>query len=190
MAQQDENVQNESVEQYIASLDDEQTAKDARVLAGVMRRISGEAPKLWNVGTLGFGEYHYKYDTGREGDNFILGFYPRKGTTTIYLMDGTARYGDLLSKLGKHMIKGYCIIFKRLNDINLPGLEQILQQSYDHITALAKEGPIDRILWKTEKQVLPVCFRQIQRNVDYAGRKPVGENVIQLSSYTTGQRVY
>lgn len=116
-----------------------------------MQRISGCEPALANVGTLGFDEYHYKYATGREGDGFIIGFYPQKGLVTIYLMDGTARYPTLLSKLGKHNIKDYCVIFKRLSDIDLSVLEQILQESCDHISSLAKKGPMDRILWKTEK---------------------------------------
>src|SRR5581483_6869679 len=112
---------------------DEQTVQDSRVLLKMMQRISGCKPKLWNVGTIGFDTYHYKYDSGREGDGHTLGFYPRKGKITVYLMDGTARHSKLLSKLGKHTTTGYCIYIKRLSDINLPVLEQILQQSYEYI---------------------------------------------------------
>src|SRR5215218_2270608 len=89
------------VEDYIASLDDQQTAIDSQVLIDMMRRISGHEPKLWNAGTIGFDTYHYKYDSGREGDGHTIGFYPRKGKMTIYLMDGTARYSESLAKLGK-----------------------------------------------------------------------------------------
>jgi hypothetical protein len=77
-----------SIEEYIASLD-EQTVKDAQILIEMMQRISRQAPKLWNTNTLGFDSYHYKYASGREGDGFIIGFYPRKGKITVYLMDGT-----------------------------------------------------------------------------------------------------
>ena len=87
-----------SVKNYIASLDDEQTAKDSQVLIEMMQRISGHEPKMWNVGTIGFDTYHYKYDSGREGDGHIIGFYPRKGKITVYLMDGTVRYSELLAK--------------------------------------------------------------------------------------------
>src|ERR1700756_1568518 len=91
-----------SVKDYIASLDDEQTAKDCYVLIEMMRRISGREPKLWNVGTIGFDTYHYKYDSGREGDAAPMSFYPRKDKLTVYLMDGTVRHSELLARLGKH----------------------------------------------------------------------------------------
>ncbi len=139
---------NHSAKDYTASLD-EQTAKDSQVLIELMQRISGQEPKLWNAGTIGFDTYHYKYDSGREGDGHVIGFYPRKGKITVYLMDGTARHADLLAKLGKHTTTGYCVYIKQLSDIDLPTLEQIMQQSYDYIKAQSKDGPIDRILWQT-----------------------------------------
>src|SRR5882757_421242 len=140
---------NQAVETYIASLGDEQAAKDSQVLLEMMQRISGHEPKLWNVGTLGFDTYHYKYDSGREGDGHIIGFYPRKTKITVYLMDGTARRSELLAKLGKHTTTGYCLYIKRLSDIELPVLEKILQESYEHIKSL--DGHINKILWQTEK---------------------------------------
>jgi hypothetical protein len=141
-----------SVKDYIASLGDEQLVKDSEVLLEMMQQISGSEPKLWNVGTIGFDTYHYKYDSGREGKGHVIGFYPRKGKTTIYLMDGTARHSELLAKVGKHTVTGYCFYIKKLSDINLPILEQIMKQSYDYIKALSKDGPIDRILWQTAKK--------------------------------------
>lgn len=140
----------DKVRDYLASLDDE-TLKDSKIILEIMQQISGSEPKLWNVGTIGFDEYHYKYASGREGDSLVIGFYSRKGKITIYLMDGTMRYGNLLSKLGKHTVTGYCIVFKRLGDIELPVLKQIVQKSYDNIKTLSEAGPIDRILWQTEK---------------------------------------
>ncbi len=137
----------DKVEDYVASLD-EQTAKDSHALIEMMQRISGHEPRLWNAGTIGFDTYHYKYDSGREGDGLVIGFYPRKGKITVYLMDGTARYSELLAKLGKHTTTGYCLYIKQLSDIELPILEQIMQQSYEYIQSKAKDGPIDRILWK------------------------------------------
>jgi len=138
-----------SVKDYIVSLDDEQTIKDSQVLIEMMQRISGHEPKMWNMGTIGFDTYHYKYDSGREGDSHIIGFRPRKGKTTIYLMDGTARYSELLTKLGKHTTTGYCVYFKRLSDVELPILEQIVQKSYTYIKS--QDGHIHQILWRTEK---------------------------------------
>jgi hypothetical protein len=142
---------NQSVKDYVASLDDEQTIKDSQVLLEMMQRISGHEPKLQNVGTIAFDTYHYKYDSGREGDSPIICFYPRKGKITVYLMDGTARYSELLGKLGKHTTTGYCLYIKQLSDITLPILEQIVQKSYENIKSKSQEGPIDRILWQTEK---------------------------------------
>ena len=149
----------QSVEEYLATLNDKQTAEDSQVLIDMMQRISGHEPKLYNAGTIGFGTYHctigfgtyhYKYDSGHEGDAVTICFYPRKNKITIYLMDGTARYPDLLAKLGKHTITGYCLYIKQLSDIELPVLEQIVRQSNEFITAKAQDGPIDKILWKTE----------------------------------------
>ncbi|MDN5274817.1 MAG: hypothetical protein JWP06_718 [Candidatus Saccharibacteria bacterium] len=140
-----------SVKDYLTSLNDEQTIKDSQVLLQIMQRISGHSPSLLNEGTIGFDSYHYKYHSGREGDALIIGFHPKKGKTTIYLMDGTARYSELLTKLGRHTTTGYCVYMKRLSDIELPVLEQILQQSYGYIKSESQEGPIDHILWQTEK---------------------------------------
>jgi len=136
---------------YIASLD-EQTARDSQVLIDMMQRISGAEPQFYNAGTIGFDTYHYKYASGREGDSFIIGFYPRKNKTTVYLMDGTTRHTEALTKLGKHTTTGYCLYIKHLSDIDLPILEQILQNSYAFIKSLSEKGPIDCILWQTEKE--------------------------------------
>jgi hypothetical protein len=139
-----------SATDYIASLEDQQTAKDSQVLIEMMRRISGHEPTLWNAGTIGFDTYHYKYDSGREGDGHVIGFYPRKGKITVYLMDGTARHAELLALLGKHTTTGYCVYIKRLSDIALPILERVVQRSYEHIKLRSQDGPIDRILWQTK----------------------------------------
>lgn len=137
----------DKVEDYISSLD-EQTSKDSQTLIDIMQRVSGHEPNLWNVGTIGFDTYHYKYASGREGDGHIIGFYPRKGKITIYLMDGVARYAKLLSKIGNFTSTGYCLYIKRLSDIDQAILEQIIKQSYDNIKSKSLDGPIDHILWQ------------------------------------------
>ncbi|MET0974122.1 MAG: DUF1801 domain-containing protein [Leifsonia sp.] len=146
MTDQDER----SVADYIASLDDEQTIDDSETLLAMMQRITGKEPALWNVGTIGFGTYHYTYDTGREGDGHTIGFYPRKGKLTVYLMDGTARHAELLATLGKHSTTGYCVYIRRLSDVDLPVLERIVRESYEFVESKAQEGPIREILWKAE----------------------------------------
>jgi len=143
--------QNETlVKDYIASIEDEQMKKDCLVLIEMMRRISSHGPTLWNVGTIGFDTYHYKYDSGREGDGHVIGFYPRKGKITIYLMDGTERYSELLARLGRHTATGYCVYIRRLSDVELPVLEQIVQMSYENIKS--HDGHINQILWQAGKK--------------------------------------
>jgi hypothetical protein len=132
-----------SVDDFTASLD-EQSAKDSQVLIEMMERISGYEPKIWNIGTIGFDTYHYKYDSGREGDCQIIGFYPRKGKITVYLMDGTIRYPELLAGLGKHTTSRVCVYIKRLDDIQLPILEQIVRQSYEYVKS--QDGHMHRAL--------------------------------------------
>lgn len=124
-----------SAKDVLAALDDT-TKADTLVLVEMMQRISGQKPKIWNISTLGFDTYHYKYDSGREGDCHALGFNARKDKITIYLMDGTSRHEAQLAKLGKHAISKACLYIKRLGDIQLPVLEKILQGSYKHIKAL------------------------------------------------------
>jgi hypothetical protein len=131
-------VQNEpgdgnAVEAHIASLDDERTVHDTRVLIEMMERLSGHPPQLWNVGTIGFDTYHFKYESGREGDAVPMSFYPRRGRMTVYLMDGTARYTELLDRLGKHTTSRVCVYISRLSDIDLPILEQIVRDSYEYV---------------------------------------------------------
>jgi hypothetical protein len=123
----------QTVEGYIATLDDERTVEDTRSLIELMHRISGRDPQLWNVGTIGFDTYHFRYDSGREGDGHGMGFYPRKGKLTVYLLDGTARHADSLASLGKHTTSRVCVYVKRLSDIDLSVLEQILRDSYGYL---------------------------------------------------------
>ena len=130
-----------SVQDFVAGLD-EPTAHDAHALIEVMQRLSGHEPQLLNVGTIGFDSYHFRYESGREGDCHALGFYPRTGKITVYLMDGTARHSELLDRLGKHSSTRVCVSFKRLTDIDLPTLESILRDSYDYLKA--HDGQVQR----------------------------------------------
>lgn len=140
-----------TVDEYIASIEDDVVKQDAKVLLGMMHRISGVDPILYGIGTIGFGIYRYEYESGRKGEAHTLAFYPRKGKITVYLMDGTARYARLLGNLGKYTTTGYCIYVKQLSDIDMEILEQILKLSFENITSTSKNGPIDRILWQSAK---------------------------------------
>jgi hypothetical protein len=132
-----------AVETYIASLDDEQTVADSRTLIEMMHRISGQTPQLWNVGTIGFDTYHYRYESGREGDATPMSFYPRKGKLTIYLMDGTSRYSELLARMGKHATSRVCLYIKRLSDVDLGILEQVVRESYEYVKS--QDGRMYRV---------------------------------------------
>jgi hypothetical protein len=132
----------DAVTAYIDALDDS-VATDSRVLIEMMTRISGHQPRLWNVGTIGFDSYHFKYDSGREGDGHALDFYPRQGKITVYLMDGTARHAQLLAGLGKHTTSRVCLYIKRLSDVDLATLEGVLRASYDYIKS--QDGTMRRV---------------------------------------------
>jgi hypothetical protein len=132
----------DAVTEYVTSLDEE-TAADSRVIMSMMARISGQRAHLWNVGTIGYDSYHFKYDSGREGDNHVLGFYPRKGKITVYLMDGTARHSESLARLGKHTTSRVCVYIKRLSDVDLATLEGVLRDSYSYVKS--HDGQMKRV---------------------------------------------
>lgn len=131
-----------TVDDVLNSLDDAQTAQDSRVLVDLMQRISGQEPKVWHISTIGFDTYHYKYESGREGDAQAMSFHPTNGKITIYLMGGTELFAEQLSRLGKHKTSRVCVYIKRLSDIDLNVLEQILTESYNYIKA--KDGHMHR----------------------------------------------
>ena len=110
------------VNDYIASLDD-QTEADSRTLLDIMRRITGQEPQLWNVGTIGFGTYHYKYDSGREGDTFVVGFSPRASALTLYGLLGAPGAEELFAKLGPHKAGKGCLYVTTLAKVD----EQVLR---------------------------------------------------------------
>lgn len=119
-----------------------------------MYRISREEPVLYGIGTIGFGIYNYEYESGRKGEPHTLAFYPRKGKITIYLTDGTTRYTELLSKLGEHTITGYCVYIKRLSDIKLSVLKQILEKSYKNIVKKSLNGPSHKYYGKLKHRAV------------------------------------
>jgi hypothetical protein len=84
---------------------------------------------MWGSSIVGFGDYHYKYASGREGDWFVMGFSPRKQDLTLYLMSGVERHQKLLEGLGKHKIGKGCLYLKSLDDIHLPTLKRVLREA-------------------------------------------------------------
>jgi len=129
-----------SVAQFIASVEDDQKRKDVKALLKMMKDITGAQPKMWGSSIIGFGDYSYKYASGRSGDWFQLGFSPRKQALTLYLLPGAGRFPDYLNKLGKHTTGKGCLYIKRLEDVDPKVLLRLLKDSYKMVRKLAKEG--------------------------------------------------
>jgi hypothetical protein len=118
-----------SVAAYIAALPDEGRRADARALVKIMQGATGEKPKMWGPSIIGFGSYHYIYESGREGDMPIVGFSPRKAATVIYGMRASGEAESLLAKLGKHTTGKGCVYIKRLTDVDQKVLSTLITKS-------------------------------------------------------------
>jgi hypothetical protein len=122
-----------SVEAFLAGIADPQKQQDCRTVAAIMAKATSEEPRMWGPSMVGFGQYHYVYESGREGDWFVTGFAPRAANLTLYIMDGFPKYAELLAKLGKHTTGKSCLYIKRLSDIDLKVLEQLITASVKHV---------------------------------------------------------
>lgn len=139
--------EDDAVQAFIDQVASPTRRRDARTLLELMSRVTGEAPRMWGVSIIGFGEYHYKYASGREGDAPAAGFSPRKPATTIYLPDGVGAYPEQLGRLGEHKTGVGCLYLKDLSNIDVTVLEQMIDESYRKVTAgtfghrAAESGP-------------------------------------------------
>jgi hypothetical protein len=124
-----------SVKDYLSGIKNELQRKDAEELAHIMERITGKPGVVWGESIIGFDQVHYKYNSGRVGDMGAIGFAPRKTNLTIYLVDGTSKYVELLNKLGPHNTGKVCLYIKRLSDIDLTILEELIRDSYQYVVA-------------------------------------------------------
>jgi hypothetical protein len=138
MAETKTKASDKSVESFLAGIDDEQRRRDAQLLLDLMRKVTGEPPRMWGDSIVGFGQYHYKYASGHEGDTCLTGFSPRRNEFSIYL-DGTYFPGleeerqKLLDRLGKHRMGKACLYVKRAGDIDLEVLEQLVGMGVDEL---------------------------------------------------------
>ena len=121
-----------SVEAFINTVEDPVKREDSQRLVEIMKEITGEKPVMWGHSIIGFGSYHYKYESGREGDMIITGFSPRKQNLSLYVGAGSAKIKPLLKNLGKHTTGKSCLYIKRLSDIDLEVLKTIILTSYNH----------------------------------------------------------
>lgn len=124
----------EDVQAYLAAVPSPRRRRDAVTLTEMMERVTGEEPRLWGS-IVGFGEYHYRYQSGREGDVAAAAFAARKAASTIYLPDGVGAHTDLLEKLGPHTTGVGCLYIKDLEDVDLAVLEAIVARSYATLTS-------------------------------------------------------
>jgi hypothetical protein len=128
-----------SVKAFLDSVTDEKKRRDAFTVSGIMQDITGQKPAMWGTSMVGFGSYHYKYDSGQEGDWPLVGFSPRKDSLTLYIMPGFRDYGELLGKLGKHKKGMSCLYIKSLDDVHIPTLKILVRQSVKHMKQIVKE---------------------------------------------------
>lgn len=126
-----------SVSAFLDAVENEQRRADCRTVLNLMRAVTGEEPKMWGPSMVGFGSYHYKYASGREGDWFVTGFSPRKQDLTLYIMAGFDRYDELMAKLGKYKTGKSCLYLKRLSDVDLGVLRELVTASVEAM----RKGP-------------------------------------------------
>ncbi len=119
----------QSVKTFIDSLEDQQKIVDSYSLLDLMKEVTGCEPKMWGPSIIGFDQYHYKYESGREGDFLKVGFSPRKRELSIYIMSGFKKHDELMQKLGKYRTGKSCLYVKRLEDINMDVLRDLVQES-------------------------------------------------------------
>ena len=122
-----------SVKKFIESVEDEQKREDSFVLVDMMKKITKEEPKMWGPSIIGFGKYEYRYESGHGGEMCVVGFSPRKAAITIYILMGFDKTPELLKKLGKHKVSKACLYIKRLSDIDLKILEELVKMSVKEI---------------------------------------------------------
>jgi len=133
MAELKTKVTDKSVKDFLDSVTDERKRQDSYQILKLMERVTGSQPKMWGDSIVGFGTYHYRYASGREGDWLLTGFSPRKQNLTLYIMAGFDEYEGLLNRLGKYKTGKSCLYINRLADVDLSVLEELIRRSVDHM---------------------------------------------------------
>jgi hypothetical protein len=118
-----------SVTVFLNTIPDERKRQDSFTLLKLMEQVSGEEPRMWGANIIGFGDRHYKYESGREGDWFKVGFSPRKQNLTLYIIGGFPKHQALLEQLGKYKTGKGCLYINKLSDVNLDILKKIISLS-------------------------------------------------------------
>lgn len=123
-----------NVDDFLQTLESEQKRKDSYELIALMEKITGEKAKMWGSTIVGFGNYHYKYESGHEGNAPLIGFSPRKTAISLYVFTGLQEHEHMLENLDKFTMGKACIYVKRLTDINLDALTGLLNHSIDYVS--------------------------------------------------------
>lgn len=118
-----------SVSDFLNTVEDEKKRKDSFAISDIMKEVSGFEPKMWGPAIVGFGTYHYKYESGREGDSCIVGFSPRKANLTLYLMGKVFEDESLMKTLGKYKTSKGCLYINKLEDVNTDTLKVLIKKS-------------------------------------------------------------
>jgi hypothetical protein len=122
-----------NVQAFLNSVPDEKKRQDSFTILELMRQVTGKEPEMWGDSIVGFGSYHYKYESGRESDWFLTGFSPRKQNITLYIMAGFDEYDKFLNKLGKHTTGKSCLYVKKIEDVDADVLKELVRQSVEHM---------------------------------------------------------
>jgi len=118
---------------FLNAVEEKQKREDSLALLDIMKEATGEEPKMWGPSIVGFGKYHYKYESGREGNWFLTGFSPRKQKMSVYIVPGFERFNDLIARLGKYSTGKSCLYFKKLTDIDCDILSQLIRESVEYM---------------------------------------------------------
>lgn len=125
--------------EFIASVEPQRRREEGLILLDLFEKTTGWKARMWGPSIIGFGEYHYKYDSGREGDFMATGFSPRKAKLSIYILPGYADYGPVLNRLGKHALGKSCLYLNKLDDIDLDVLAELITAG---IADLSRKYPV------------------------------------------------
>jgi hypothetical protein len=129
MAENKTKATEESVATYIESIADTVRRKDCEALAELMSKATKESPKMWGTSIVGFGNFHYKYESGREGDTCLVGFSSRKGDISIYGLNAAPSHSELTAKLGKYKAGKGCLYIRSLADVDVKILEKLIEDA-------------------------------------------------------------
>lgn len=127
---------NESVEDFLRAVEHPRRREDSLVLNDIFKEVTGFEPRMWGPSIVGYGRYHYKYESGREGDFLATGFSPRKQNLSVYIMPGYGEFGDILERIGKHKHGKSCLYINKLDDIDTEVLKELIRAGLRDLDAI------------------------------------------------------